>query len=146
MVIVDYAHTPDGLKNVLLAAREITPKTSKLICLFGCGGDRDKLKRPLMGKTVAELSDYFFVTSDNPRTEDPISIIEDIKTGINKTKGEYTIIPDRREAIKYSLKNAKKSDIIVLAGKGHEDYQEINHVKYPFDERKVIAEILDEGI
>jgi len=143
-LFIDYAHNAVSMENLLLTLKEYKPK--RLVTVFGAGGDRPKIRRYEMGEVSGNLSDFSIITSDNPRTEDPISIIEDIKTGINKTKGEYTIIPDRREAIKYSLKNAKKGDIIVLAGKGHEDYQEINHVKYPFDERKVIAEILDEGI
>ncbi len=143
-LFIDYAHNAVSMENLLLTLKEYRPK--RLVTVFGAGGDRPKIRRYEMGEVSGNISDFSVITSDNPRTEDPLSIIEDIKTGINKTKGEYIIIPDRREAIKYCIKNAKKGDIIVLAGKGHEDYQEINHVKYPFDERKVIAEILREGV
>lgn len=137
-VIVDYAHTPDGLKNVLETAREIT--SGKLIAVFGCGGDRDRTKRPLMGEVAGRLSDFVVVTSDNPRTEDPDKIIEDILPGIQG--GDYTVIADRREAIIYACSIAQAGDTIVIAGKGHEDYQIIGTVKIHFDDREEAEEAL----
>ena len=143
LVIVDYAHTPDGLENVLKSAREITPKDGNLICLFGCGGNRDCTKRPKMGKIAQQLCDKIIITSDNPRTEEPASITKQIEEGIKKTNGKYTVIVDRIEAIREAIKMADKKDIIVLAGKGHEPYQEINGVKYPFDERIIVNSIIN---
>ena len=139
-LFIDYAHNAVSMENVLMTLKEYKPK--RLIVVFGAGGDRPKVRRYEMGEVAGRISDLSIITSDNPRTEDPLKIIEDIKIGINKTEGKYIVIPDRKEAIKYCIKNAQKGDIIVLAGKGHEDYQEINHIKYPFDERKVIADIL----
>lgn len=137
LVIVDYAHTPDGLENVLKAAREITPKTSKLICLFGCGGDRDTTKRPKMGKIADELADKIIVTSDNPRSEDPQLIISDIMTGIKSVNTHRIFVePDRREAIKFLKTIVHENDVIVLAGKGHEDYQILKDETIHFDDRE----------
>ncbi len=141
-VIIDYAHTPDGLENVLNTFNEI--KTDRLVVLFGCGGDRDATKRPRMGKIAAQLADYCIVTSDNPRTEDPAGIIDDILVGMKDTKTPYTVIENRREAIHYAVKNAQKGDIIVLAGKGHETYQIIMTAKNHFDEREIVQEALAE--
>jgi UDP-N-acetylmuramoyl-L-alanyl-D-glutamate--2,6-diaminopimelate ligase len=137
-VIVDYAHTPDGLENILKTAREFTE--GRLITLFGCGGDRDKTKRPIMGKIATELSNIAIVTSDNPRTEEPGKIIEDIVAGI--ATNNYIVVENRRDAIKKAIETAQKGDIIVVAGKGHEDYQEINGETISFDEKKIITEIL----
>lgn len=139
-VIIDYAHTPDGLENILKTAREFTK--GRLISVFGCGGDRDKTKRPLMGEIGSQLSDIAVITSDNPRSEDPNLIIDDIVAGIKENN--YSIIPDRRDAIKEAMKMAQKDDVIVVAGKGHEDYQILKDKVIPFDEREVIAEIIKE--
>jgi len=139
-LFIDYAHNAVSMENVLTTLREYRP--SRLITLFGAGGNRPKIRRYEMGEISGKLSDFSVITSDNPRFEDPLEIIEDIKKGINKTSGKYTIIPDRKEAIAYCLTNAKKEDIIVLAGKGHEDYQEIKGVKYPLDERTIIFNII----
>jgi UDP-N-acetylmuramoyl-L-alanyl-D-glutamate--2,6-diaminopimelate ligase len=139
-IIVDYAHTPDGLENILKTAREFTK--GRLISIFGCGGDRDRTKRPLMGKIGSELSDFVIITSDNPRSENPAAIISEITTGIKSDN--YIIIEDRRDAIKTAIKTAQKDDVIVLAGKGHEDYQVINGKTIHFDEREVVAEIIKE--
>ncbi len=139
LVIVDYAHTPDGLENVLKAAREITPKTSKLICLFGCGGDRDATKRPKMGAIADKLSDKVIVTSDNPRSENPDLIISDIMAGIKSVSADRIFVEsDRHEAIKYIKKIADKSDVAVVAGKGHEDYQILNDRTIHFDDREEV--------
>lgn len=141
-VIVDYAHTPDSLINILTTAREFAQ--GRIITVFGCGGDRDRTKRPLMGKAAAQYSDFTIITSDNPRTEDPEKIIEDILPGVKEIVGpeKYQVITDRKEAIKEALKMAQKDDIILIAGKGHETYQEINGVKYPFDDKKIAEELL----
>jgi len=141
-VIVDYAHTPDSLINILTTAQEFAK--GRIITVFGCGGDRDRTKRPIMGKAAAQYSDYAIVTSDNPRTEDPQQIIEDILPGIKEVAGsdKYRVVVDRKEAITEALKMAKKDDIVIIAGKGHETYQEINGKKYPFDDKKVAEEIL----
>ncbi|MGB9595305.1 MAG: UDP-N-acetylmuramoyl-L-alanyl-D-glutamate--2,6-diaminopimelate ligase [Candidatus Poribacteria bacterium] len=139
-VVVDYAHTPDALERVLTAARKLTE--GRLITVFGCGGDRDKTKRPIMGKTATSLSDYAIVTSDNPRTEDPMQIISHILDGINS--GEYEVIPDRRSAIKRAISIAKSGDFIVIAGKGHENYQIIGTNKIHFDDKEVASEFLRE--
>ena len=137
LVIVDYAHTPDGLENVLKAAREITPETSKLICLFGCGGDRDTTKRPKMGKIADELSDKVVVTSDNPRSEDPQLIISDIMTGIKTVDTHRVFVePDRGVAIKFLKEISNPDDVIVIAGKGHEDYQILKNETIHFDDRE----------
>ena len=136
-VLIDYAHTPDGLENVLSSVRDFCK--GRLIAVFGCGGDRDPIKRPIMGKIGVSLSDFAVITSDNPRTEEPMSIIADILQGVDETMGAYTVIEDRRAAIRYAMDIAQKDDIIVLAGKGHENYQEINGVKYHLDEREEVA-------
>lgn len=141
-VLIDYAHTPDGVENVLKAARGFT--RGRVIGLFGCGGDRDRTKRPKMGAIAAELSDLCIVTSDNPRTEEPETIIEDILKGMKDTKTPYEVIVNRPEAIHHALDIAQKGDTIVLMGKGHETYQEINHVKHHLDEREVVAEYFAE--
>ncbi len=139
-VIIDYAHTPDGLENILSTFREL--KQKRLICLFGCGGDRDRTKRPIMGAIAAKLSDFVIVTSDNPRSEEPEQIIKDITQGMKDTKTPYVVIPKRDEAIKYAVQNAAEGDIIVLAGKGHETYQILKEGKIHFDEREIIVEAL----
>ena len=137
-VLIDYAHSPDGVENVLEAARVFTK--GRVIGLFGCGGDRDRTKRPKMGAIAAKLSDYCIVTSDNPRTEKPEAIIEDILEGMKDTKTPYDVIVNRPEAIWHALDIAQTGDTIVLMGKGHETYQEINHVKHHLDEREVVAQ------
>ncbi len=144
LVIVDYAHTPDGLENVLKAARELTPKTSSLICLFGCGGDRDTTKRPKMGKIADELSDKVIVTSDNPRSEDPQLIISDIMTGIKTVDTQRIFVePDRREAIKFLKIISNPADVIVIAGKGHEDYQILKNETIHFDDREEARKVFN---
>ena len=139
-IMIDFAHTPESLQNILKAVKSYTK--GKVICVFGCGGDRDARKRPLMGEISGKIADYTIITSDNPRTEDPQVIVNQIEEGIKKTKGKYEVIIDRKEAIKKAIKMANKSDIIVLAGKGHEPYQEINGEKFDFDERKIVKEII----
>ena len=141
-VLVDYAHTPDGLENVLSSVRGFCK--GRLIAVFGCGGDRDPIKRPIMGAIGVKLADHTIITSDNPRTEEPMAIIRDITANLDE--GSWEIIEDRRKAIRYAMDIAKKDDIIVLAGKGHETYQEINGVKYHLDEREeVAAHLLEMG-
>ncbi len=137
-VMIDYAHTPDGVENILKAARGFTK--GRVVALFGCGGDRDRTKRPKMGAIAAKLADFVIVTSDNPRTEKPGGIIEEILKGMEGVSCPYVVIEDRREAIAYALGHAKPLDTILLLGKGHETYQEINHVKHHLDEREVIAQ------
>ena len=137
-IILDYAHTPDGLDNILKTARGFT--SNRLICVFGCGGDRDKVKRPQMGEIASNLSDIAIVTSDNPRTEKPSSIIQDILVGIKKDN--YEVVENRKEAIKKAISLATAGDVIVIAGKGHEDYQVLNTGKIHFDEREIVDEIL----
>lgn len=137
-VLIDYAHSPDGVENVLKAVRGFTK--GRVIALFGCGGDRDRTKRPKMGAIAAKLADYCIVTSDNPRTEKPELIIDDIIEGMKNTDTPYSVIVSRPEAIFYALDMAEKNDTIVLMGKGHETYQEINHVKHHMDEREIIAD------
>ena len=141
-VLVDYAHTPDGLENVLRSVRDYCK--GRLIAVFGCGGDRDPIKRPIMGRIGVELADIAVITSDNPRTEAPMDIISDILEGVSKEKENYIVIEDRRKAIQYAMDIAGKDDMIVLAGKGHETYQEINGVKYHLDEREEVAAYLME--
>ena len=140
-VLIDYAHTPDGLENIISTVNEF--KTARVITVFGCGGDRDRTKRPLMGETAARLSDFVVVTSDNPRTENPEAIIDDIMPGVLKTDCPYVRITSRKDAIAYALKHAQEDDIIVLAGKGHETYQILNTGKIHFDEREDVAELLN---
>ena len=141
-LMIDYAHNAMALESLLTTLKEYEPH--RLICLFGCGGNRSKSRRFEMGEVSGRLSDLTIITSDNPRFEEPQDIIEDIKTGIRKTDGEYVEICDRKEAIRYAIRNGEPGDIVVLAGKGHEDYQEIKGVKYPMDERDLIREILQE--
>ena len=136
-VLIDYAHSPDGVENVLRAVRGFAK--GRVVALFGCGGDRDRTKRPKMGKIAADLADFCIVTSDNPRTEDPKAIIDDILAGMQGVKTPMQVIVDRPEAIHWALKHAKKDDVIVLMGKGHETYQEVNHVKHHMDEREIVA-------
>ncbi len=140
-IMIDYAHSPESLENILRAVKSYTK--GRVISVFGCGGDRDTRKRPIMGEISGRIADFSIITSDNPRTEDPQKIVDQIEEGIKKTKGKYKVIVDRTEAIKYAIKMASKSDIIVLAGKGHEPYQEINRKKYPFDERIIVKEIIE---
>ena len=140
-MMIDYAHNAMALKSLLTTLREYDPH--RLVCLFGCGGNRAKSRRYEMGEVSGQLADLTIITSDNPRTEKPQDIIDDIKIGIGKTDGEYVEICDRKEAIAYAISHGEPGDIIVLAGKGHEDYQEINGVKYPMDERVLIQEILE---
>lgn len=141
-VLIDYAHTPDGLENVLTSVRDFCK--GRLIAVFGCGGDRDPMKRPIMGKIGVSLSDIAVITSDNPRTEDPMAIIRDILEGVSEEDGEYIVIEDRRRAIRYAMDIAEKDDIIVLAGKGHETYQDIGGEKHHLDEREeVTAHLLE---
>ena len=141
-VLIDYAHTPDGLENVLSSVRDFCK--GRLIAVFGCGGDRDPIKRPVMGKIGTTLADFAVITSDNPRTEDPMSIIEDILKGVDVPKEKYAVIENRRKAIRYAMDKAEKNDIIILAGKGHETYQEICGVKHHLDEREEVAAYLEE--
>lgn len=139
-VIIDYAHSPDGLDNIISSLREIA--TGRIVTVFGCGGDRDKTKRPKMGKIAAELSDYCVVTSDNPRSEDPSSIINDILEGMKGVSTPFTVVENRKEAIRFAMENAKKNDIILLAGKGHETYQILPTGTIHFDEREAVRDIL----
>ncbi len=141
-VIIDYAHSPDSLENILSTVKGYAP--GRLICLFGCGGDRDRTKRPIMGEISGRISDFSIITSDNPRTEEPGIIVKEIEDGIKRTNGAYIAIVDRREAIKYALENARPKDIIVLAGKGHETYQIFKDKTVHFDEREVVKEVLNE--
>ncbi len=136
-VLIDYAHTPDGLENVLRSVRDFCK--GRIISVFGCGGDRDPMKRPIMGSIGVRCSDLAVITSDNPRTEDPMAILEDILKGVKPEDGEYIVMEDRRKAIRYAMDIGEKDDIIILAGKGHETYQEIHGVKYHLDEREEVA-------
>ena len=141
-LMIDYAHNAMSLESLLVTLKEYRP--NRLVCLFGCGGNRSKLRRYEMGEVSGKLADLTIITSDNPRDEDPQEIINDIKVGIGKTTGEYVEIIDRKEAIAYAIHHGQPGDIVVLAGKGHEDYQEIKGKKYPMDERVLIQEILEE--
>lgn len=141
-LMIDYAHNAMSLESLLTTLKEYNPK--RLVCLFGCGGNRSRDRRYEMGEVSGRLADLTIITSDNPRFEEPQDIIDDIKTGIGRTDGKYVEICDRKEAIKYAIANGQPGDVIVLAGKGHEDYQEIKGVKYPMDERVLIAEVLEE--
>ena len=141
-MLIDYAHNAMSLESLLTTLREYHPK--RLVCLFGCGGNRSKDRRYEMGEVSGRLADLTIITSDNPRYEEPQAIINDIKTGIARTNGEYVQICERREAVKYAIENSQTGDVIVLAGKGHENYQEIKGVKYPMDERTLIAEAFEE--
>ncbi|MDP5273152.1 UDP-N-acetylmuramoyl-L-alanyl-D-glutamate--2,6-diaminopimelate ligase [Chengkuizengella axinellae] len=143
LVIVDYSHTPDSLENALKTISEFAE--GKIVCVFGCGGDRDRTKRPLMGRIAAKYSDYVYVTSDNPRTEDPKQILIEIEQGISDSgmaKNQYELIVDRYQAIESAIKNAKEKDIILIAGKGHETYQEVHGVKNEFDDRLVAKKVI----
>lgn len=142
ILMIDYAHNAMSLESLLLTLKEYHPK--RLVCVFGCGGNRSKLRRYEMGEVSGRLADLTVITSDNPRFEEPQAIIDDIKTGIGRTDGKYVEIADRKEAIRYAIANGRPGDVIVLAGKGHEDYQEIGGVKYHMDERELIAEVLEE--
>jgi UDP-N-acetylmuramyl-tripeptide synthetase len=141
--IVDYAHTPDALLNVIRAIKEVKSPEAKLVTVFGCGGDRDKGKRPLMGEIAERESDIVILTSDNPRTENPETILDEIEAGMTKTKRYYRIA-DREAAIRKGISLIGHGDVLLVAGKGHETYQEIQGVKYPFDDRAVIRKIFDE--
>ena len=141
-VILDYAHSPDALENVLKTVRAFTK--GRLIALVGCGGDRDQGKRPIMGEIVGRMADFSVLTSDNPRTEDPKLILNAMEEGMKRTDGEYTVIENRREAIRFALEMGREGDVIVLAGKGNETYQDIMGVKRPFDEKVIVQELLEE--
>lgn len=141
-MLIDYAHNAMALESLLSTLKEYEPK--RLVCIFGCGGNRSRQRRFEMGEVSGKLADFTIITSDNPRFEEPQAIIDDIITGIKKTSGEYVAIIDRKKAVKYAIEHGKRGDIIVLAGKGHEDYQEIKGVKYPMDERTLINEVLQE--
>ncbi len=143
-LLIDYAHNAMALESLLSTLKEYRP--GRLVCLFGCGGNRSRQRRFEMGEVSGSLADFTVITSDNPRFEEPEDIMEDIKKGMEKTRGQYVEICDRREAIAYVISHAKEGDLIVLAGKGHEDYQEIRGVKYPMDERVIIRELLDGGL
>jgi len=142
-IIIDYAHTPDALENVLKTVKEVTDK--RLVSLFGCGGDRDRTKRPIMGRISSEIADFSIITSDNPRTEEPMAIINEILVGVKCKKDSYKVIADRKEAICWAIDNHQPGDVIVLAGKGHEDYQEVGHDKIHMDEREIVSEHIEEG-
>ena len=140
-IMIDYAHSPESLENILNAVKSYT--RGRVISVFGCGGDRDTSKRAIMGEISGRIADFTIITSDNPRTEEPQKIVDQIEEGIKKTKGKYTVIVDRVEAIREAIKMADKKDIILLAGKGHEPYQEINGIKHPFDERIIVNDIIE---
>lgn len=141
-IMIDYAHTAESLSNILQAVKTYTK--GRVICVFGCGGDRDRTKRPQMGEVSGRIADYSIVTSDNPRSEDPKQIIDEIEEGIKKTKGRYEVVVDRTEAIGKAIKMMTKKDIVILAGKGHETYQEINGEKIHYDEREIVKKFLSE--
>jgi len=141
-VILDFAHTPDGLEKIMLSAREFC--RGRLIVVFGCGGDRDRAKRPIMGNIASTLGDICIITSDNPRNEEPLSIIKDIIKGIIEKKDRCVIIEDRKEAIREALLMAQRDDVVIIAGKGHEAYQIIGDEVIPFDESEIIRSILEE--
>ncbi|MBQ8971333.1 MAG: UDP-N-acetylmuramoyl-L-alanyl-D-glutamate--2,6-diaminopimelate ligase [Lachnospiraceae bacterium] len=141
-LMIDYAHNAMALESLLTTLKAYDP--GRLVCVFGCGGNRAKSRRYEMGEVSGRLADLTVITSDNPRFEEPLDIIADIRTGIEKTDGEFVEVPDRKEAIRYAIENARDGDVIVLAGKGHEDYQEIKGVKYPMDERVLIKEVVKE--
>lgn len=142
MVILDYSHSPDALENILRTAREFA--RGRVLVLFGCGGDRDHAKRSVMGAVAGRLADYSILTSDNPRTEDPMEILQAIEEGIAPTKAPYEVIENRRQAIQRALSLAQVGDVLILAGKGHETYQEVHGVKKPFDEKQIVRELLSE--
>ena len=140
MVVVDYAHTDDALRNVIAVARGMKPK--RVITLFGCGGDRDRAKRPLMGMAAGELSDYVVLTSDNPRSEDPLTIMNDAMVGLRRYDTPHKVEPDRERAIRAAIENAGPGDVVILAGKGHETYQVLRDGPIPFDDREVARRVL----
>ena len=140
-IMIDYAHSPESLESILKAVKTYTK--GKVISVFGCGGDRDTGKRPIMGEISGKIADFTIITSDNPRTENPEEIVKEIEKGIKRTKGQYIVLVDRIDAIKKAINMASKNDIIILAGKGHEPYQEINGVKHPFDERIIVNDIIN---
>ena len=142
-IMIDYAHNAMSLNSLLTTLKEYSPK--RLVCLFGCGGNRSRERRFEMGEVSSKLADFTIVTSDNPRNEEPQAIIDDIVTGVKKADGEFITIIDRAEAIRYAIENAKEGDVIVLAGKGHEDYQEIKGKKHHMDERELIADVVKDG-
>ena len=142
-IMIDYAHNAMALESLLTTLKVYNP--TRLVCLFGCGGNRAKSRRYEMGEVSSRLADLTVITSDNPRDEEPMDIIEDILVGVKKADGAYVTVPDRKEAIKYCMEHAQDGDIIVLAGKGHEDYQEIKGIKQPMDERELIADIIKEN-
>jgi UDP-N-acetylmuramoyl-L-alanyl-D-glutamate--2,6-diaminopimelate ligase len=145
-VILDYAHSPDALSNILTTVRQTT-RSGRVIVLFGCGGDRDHDKRPIMGEIGGRLADFSILTSDNPRSEDPNEILAEIERGIKRVEdAQYIVIENRRKAIAYALETARPGDVVVLAGKGHETYQEIKGVKHPFDEKVVVRELLEKTL
>jgi UDP-N-acetylmuramoyl-L-alanyl-D-glutamate--2,6-diaminopimelate ligase len=139
-VLIDYSHSPDAMENILNSVRAFV--RGKVIIVFGCGGDRDKAKRPMMGEVAGRLADYSILTSDNPRTEDPYVILSAIEKGIKPTQGAYEVIENRKEAIAKALQIAQSGDMIILAGKGNETYQEINGVKRVFNEKQIVKELL----
>jgi UDP-N-acetylmuramoyl-L-alanyl-D-glutamate--2,6-diaminopimelate ligase len=141
-LMIDYAHNAMALESLLTTLKDYHPK--RIVCLFGCGGNRARSRRFEMGEVSGKLADFTIITSDNPRFEKPEDILADIETGIRKTDGKYIKIIDRKEAIAYAIHHGQPGDVIVLAGKGHEDYQEIEGKKYPMDERVLIQEILEE--
>lgn len=140
-IIIDYSHKPGALETVLKTLRPVT--RGRLVCLFGCGGDRDRLKRPIMGAIAADNADFVIVTSDNPRTEEPMDIINEIVAGMQDKTTPKKVICDRIEAIQWAIDNARSGDVILLAGKGHEDYQIVGHEKHHMDEREIVAEWLE---
>jgi UDP-N-acetylmuramoyl-L-alanyl-D-glutamate--2,6-diaminopimelate ligase len=142
--IVDYAHTPDALLNVLETIKKLKKGHEQVITVVGCGGDRDKTKRPIMAEVACEQSDRVIFTSDNPRSEDPAQILKDMETGLNSAaRRKYISIADRREAIKTAVSFSKPDDIVLIAGKGHEKYQEIKGVKYPFDDKTILRDVFE---
>jgi UDP-N-acetylmuramyl tripeptide synthase len=139
-IVVDYAHTDDALLNTLKTARDLT--SGRIITVFGCGGDRDKTKRVPMGRVAGENSDVVFITSDNPRTEDPLKIISEIEVGVAETGAEYFAVSDRREAIYRAIALAQSDDVVIIAGKGHETYQIVGNDKFHFDDREVAMDVI----
>ena len=139
-VLIDYSHTPDSLENVLKTVREFAKR--RVICVFGCGGNRDRAKRPIMGEIAGRFSDFAIITSDNPRNENPMDIIETIEEGVKRSGANYTVIENRRDAIAHALDIAQPDDVVLIAGKGHENYQEINGTKYHFDDKEIVEELL----
>lgn len=142
LVIIDYAHTPDGLENILSSIKEFAKK--KVITVFGCGGDRDRTKRPIMGEIAGKWSDFCIITSDNPRTENPLKILEDIESGMRKTNCQYEKVPDRKEAIYRALNKANAEDVVLIAGKGHETYQIFANHTIHFDDSEVVRKYFDD--